>query len=58
MRDFLFADDAAVVAHSVEELQQLMNRFLPVFWINNQLEENTSHGRGLPPSITISTQES
>ena len=27
MRDFLFADDAAIVAHSAEDLQQLMNRF-------------------------------
>ena len=25
--DFLFADDAAVVAHSAEDLQQLMNHF-------------------------------
>ena len=27
MWDFLFADDAAVVAHSAEDLQQDMNRF-------------------------------
>ena len=25
MRDFLFADDAAIVAHSAEDLQQLIN---------------------------------
>lgn len=30
MRDFFFADDAAVTAHSVEDLQQLMNRFSKV----------------------------
>ena len=27
LRDFLFADDAAVTAHSTEDLQQLMTRF-------------------------------
>ena len=27
LRDFLFADDAAVTAHSAEDLQQLMTRF-------------------------------
>ena len=27
MRDFLFADEAAIVAHSAKDLQQLMNRF-------------------------------
>ena len=27
MQDFLFANDAAVVAHSAEELQQRMNHF-------------------------------
>ena len=29
--DFPFADDAAITAHSTEELQQLMNRFRKVF---------------------------
>ena len=27
LRDLLFADDAAVTAHSAEDLQQLMTRF-------------------------------
>ena len=31
LRDFLFADDAAITAHSVEALQQLMNRFRKSF---------------------------
>ena len=29
--DFLFADDAAITAHSAEDLQQLMNRFRKAF---------------------------
>ena len=64
MQDFLFADDAAIVVHFAEDLQQHMNHFskaLPRLWTNNQPEENTSHGpeRGLTSfySITISTQE-
>ena len=31
LRDFLFADDAAITAHSAEALQQLMNRFRKSF---------------------------
>ena len=29
--NFLFADDAAITAHSAEDLQQLMNRFRKAF---------------------------
>ena len=29
--DFLFADDAAITAHSADDLQQLMNRFGKAF---------------------------
>ena len=31
LRDFLFADDAAITAHSAEALQQLMNLFRKSF---------------------------
>ena len=31
LRDFPFADDAAITAHSTEDLQQLMNRFRKAF---------------------------
>lgn len=31
LRDFLFADDVAITAHSAEALQQLMNRFRKSF---------------------------
>ena len=35
LRNFFFADDAAITAHPAEDLQQLMNRFKKVlqdFW--------------------------
>ena len=35
LRNFFFADDAAITAHPAEDLQQLMNRFkkaLQDFW--------------------------
>ena len=62
MRDFLFADDAALVAHSAEELQQLMNCFSKAcqdFGLTISLKKTQVMGQGVdsPPSITISTQE-
>ena len=61
MRDFLFADDAAIVAHSAEDLQQLMNRFSKAckdFGLTISLKKTQVMGQGMdsPPSITISTQ--
>ena len=49
LHDFLFADDAAVTAHSAEGLQQLMTRFSDAcqdFWLITKLEENSGHGTG------------
>ena len=62
MRDFLFVDDAAVVAHSAEDLQQLMNRFRKAcqdFGLTISLKKTQVMGQGVdsPPSVTISTQE-
>ena len=62
MWDFLFADDAAVVAYSAEDLQQLMNRFSKVcqdFGLTISLKKTQVMGQGVdsPPSITISMQE-
>ena len=42
MRDFLFASDTAVVAHSAEDLQKCMNRFIKACQDFGQSEENTS----------------
>ena len=61
MWDFLFADDTAVVAHSAEELQQLMNHFSKAcqdFGLTISLKKTQVMGQGVdsPPSITISTQ--
>ena len=60
--DFLFADDAAVVAHSAEDLQQLVNCFSKAcqdFGLTVNLKKTQVMGQGVdsPPSITISTQE-
>ena len=59
MQDFLFTDDAAVVAHSAEELQQLMNCFSKDFGLTNSLKKTQAMGQGMdsPATITISTQE-
>ena len=62
MQDFLFADDAAVVAHSAEDLQQLMNHFSKTcqdFGLTNSLKKTQVMGQGVdsPPSIAISTEE-
>ena len=60
--DFLFADDAAVVAHSGEELQQLMRRFSTAckhFGLTISLKKTQVMGEGVPypPGITISNHQ-
>ena len=62
MRDFLFADDAAVVAHSAQDLQQLINRLSKACQdsgLTISLKKAQVMGQGVdsPPSIIISTQE-
>ena len=62
MRDFIFADVTAIVAHSAEDLQQLMNRFSKAcqdFGLTISLKKTQVMGQGVdsPPSITISMQE-
>ena len=58
IRDMLFADDAAVVAHSQEHLQALMDRFTQAcqyFSLTISLSKTKTMGKGTetPPSITI-----
>ena len=58
IRDMLFADDAAVVAHSQEHLQALMDRFTQAcqdFSLTIRLIKTKTMGQGTetPPSITI-----
>ena len=63
MQDFLFTNDAAVVAHSAEDFQQqLMNRSIKAcqdFGLTINLKKTQVMGQGMdsPPSITISTWE-
>ena len=62
MQDFLLVDDAAVVAHSAEDLQQLMNCFSKAckdFGLTISVKKTEVMGQGMdsPLSITISTQE-
>ena len=62
LRDFLFADDAAVVAHSAEELKQLMSRFSEAcknFGLTISLKKAQVMGEGIsdPPKITISNDQ-
>ena len=62
MRDILFTNNATVVAHSAEELQQLMNHFNNAcqdfgFTISLKKTQLMDQGVDSPPSITISTQE-
>ena len=58
MRDFLFADDAGVLAHSAEDLQQLMNHFSKAcrdFGLINSLKKTQDKDQGMdsPPSIEL-----
>ena len=62
MQDLLFANDAAVVAHSAEELQQFVNYFSKAcqdFGLTISLKKTQVMGQGVnsSPSITISVQE-
>ena len=62
MQNFLFTDDAAVVAQSAEELQQLMNHFSKACQdcgLTISLKKTQVKGQGMdsPPSVIISTQE-
>ena len=58
LRELLFADDAAVIAHSAEELQQLITRFSEAsrdFGLTISLKKTKVMGQDvdLPPSISI-----
>ena len=62
LRDFLFADEAAVVAHSADELQQLTRRFGEAckhFGLTFSLKKTQVMGQGVsdPPEITISNHQ-
>ncbi|XP_060549441.1 uncharacterized protein LOC117675134 [Pantherophis guttatus] len=62
LRDFLFADDDAVTAHSAEDLQQLMDSFSKAcqdFGLTISLKKTQVMGQDVdsPPCITISAQE-
>ena len=62
MWDFLFTDDAAVVARSAKDLQQLINHFSKAcqnFGLTISLKKTQVMCQGVdsPPSITISIQE-
>ena len=62
MQDFLFANDAAVVVHSAEDLQQLMNHFSKAcqdFGLTISLKKTQVMGQDVdsPSFITISGQE-
>ena len=62
LQDLLFADDAAVVAHSAEELQQLMRRFSEAckhFGLTISRKKTQVMGQGVPdpPVITISNHQ-
>ena len=62
LRDFLFADDAAVTVHSTEDLQQLMTRFsdacqdfgLTISWKKTQVMEQDVDS---PLAISINDHE-
>ena len=62
LRDFLFADDAAVTARSAEELQQLMTRFSDAcqdFVLTISLKKTQVMGQDTdsPPAISINDHE-
>ena len=46
LRDFPFADDAAITAHSTEDLaaHEPFQEGLPRFWADHQPEEDTGYG--------------
>ena len=54
LRDFLFADDAAVIAYSSEELQQLMRHFSEAckhFGLTINLKKTQVMGQGVPEVV-------
>ncbi|KAL8591855.1 hypothetical protein ACOMHN_044351 [Nucella lapillus] len=62
LRDFLFADDAAVTAHTAENLQQLMTRFSDAcqdFGLTISLKMTQVMGQDVdsPPAISINEHE-
>src|SRR6201996_3765554 len=62
LRDFLFADDAAITTHSAAELQQLMNRFGSAckdfgLTISTKKTQVMVQNMDSSPSITISNHE-
>ena len=62
LRDFLFADDAAVTAHSAEDLQQLMTRFSDAcqdFGLTISLKKTQVMGQDTDsaPAISINDHE-
>ena len=62
VRELLFADDAAVTAHSLEDLQHLINRFAEactLFGLTISLKKTQVMGQGVqkPPSIHIQDYE-
>ena len=60
MRDFLFADDAAVTAHSAEDLQQLMTRFSDAcqdFGLTISLKKTQVMGQDTDSSPAISIND-
>ena len=62
LRDFLFADDAAVTAHSAEDLQQLMTRFCDAcqdFGLTISLKKTQVMEQNVdsPPVISINDHE-
>ena len=62
LRDFLFADDAAVTTHTAEDLQRLMTCFSDAcrdFGLTINLKKTQVMGQdtGSPPAITISNHQ-
>ena len=62
IRDMLFADDAAIVAHSQEELQQLMDRFsaaCSAFGLTISIKKTEVMGQGVKdtPRITVNNED-
>ena len=62
LRDFLFADDAAITSHSAEDLQLLINRFSKAcrdFGLTISLKKTQVMALGVDssPTITISEYE-
>ena len=62
LRDFLFADDAAIATHSAEDLQRLMDRFSNAcreFGLTISQKKTQVMGQGVeaPPCIKIEEYE-